>query len=84
MSDNERIARGSVLSIISELDNRDAEIERLRSNQRAASQQIDELIARLERLNKIDQALSDVADAMQRHEALRLLIRENLLRWGIS
>ena len=30
MSDNERIARGSVLSIISELDSRDAEIERLR------------------------------------------------------
>ena len=32
MSDNERIARGSVLSIISELDNRDAEIERLRAH----------------------------------------------------
>ena len=30
MSDNEKIARGSVLSIISELDSRDAEIERLR------------------------------------------------------
>ncbi len=71
---NERIARGSVLSIVAELDKRDAEIERLREENSTFS---DSLAAKADRIDRLGET---VARQVAEIERLRGLL-EDACRW---